>query len=109
MEGEPGGAGNEPAPRPHAAASEPSKAAEESQAAPAGKAGSDATEGAAVVAGSPGAAGAASATAGLQSGWNQMQQGQLPAVPPPGYQAVMPGGMVGMLTPDGLIPGSASL
>ena len=75
MEGEPGGAGNEPAPRPHAAASEPSKAAEESQAAPAGKAGSDATEGAAVVAGSPGAAGAASATAGLQSGWNQMQQG----------------------------------
>ncbi len=49
-------------------------------------------------------ANAAGAGAGAQPGWNQMQ-GQ----PPPGFQPVMPGGMMGMMTPDGFIPGSASL
>ena len=51
---------------------------------------------------------AAAAAAEPQAGWNQMQ-GQLPTAPPPGFQPVMPGGMMGMMTPDGFIPGSASL
>ena len=100
----------EPAPRVHAVDRTPDEAAEDTgspdQAAPVVKAGADAAVG---------TAGRVTTPMGQQPGWNQSQSqltsGQMQGQPPVphGFQPVMPGAMIGMMTPDGFIPGGASL